>query len=485
MKLHPRVTRAGVELVKRFEGYRRHAAKLSDGGFVLGYGHTLTARQGAEVNEADAETLLWFDLSRTAEAVESAVMAPVSDPQFEALTSFAFNIGLDNFTGSTVLSRLNEGAYLQAAAAIELWRRAEFDGDAWVVDALVRRRAAEKAHFLTPPEGFAPAPTGVIRPTFDHSVLAAAIAWGERGEATVVTAPALDGDEATATLADPPGREHGDGAPSAAIAAMDALSARLGAILPDAEPAIVAPLVLAPEPSPQAPPPEPEPEPSLFGSGLDLPPPPVAAQPAPPREAADPAYAPAAPPPVRAFAFEPLAPVTSSAASAFEPLSPVEPAAAAFEPSSISARPAFATLPAIAAGAPTLFQSRAAAEDDVLDGGSIAEDASANPRPPSEPVLENPLFFLVLGLVGVALFAGAVVCMFRHPSLLCLLSGLAGVLAIAPAAAFFLFRLIGTPVAADAAPLAEAAALAAPVDEIATVGAGPDEPAADAPSKAG
>ena len=44
-------------------------------------------------------------------------MAPVSTPQFEALTSFAFNIGLDNFRHSTVVKEIAAGAYLQAAAA--------------------------------------------------------------------------------------------------------------------------------------------------------------------------------------------------------------------------------------------------------------------------------------------------------------------------------------------------------------------------------
>ena len=70
-------------------------------------------------------------------------------------------------------------------------------------------------------------------------------------------------------------------------------------------------------------------------------------------------------------------------------------------------------------------------------------------------MLENPRVFAILGLVGVALFTGAVVCMFRHPSLTCLLGGLVGVLAMAPAAAFFLFRFIGQPVDAEGLPLAE------------------------------
>lgn len=58
-----------------------------------------------------------------------------------------------------------------AASALESWRRAEFQGQTIVVDALVRRRAAEKALFLTPPDGFRPVPTPVVRAEFDFSLL--------------------------------------------------------------------------------------------------------------------------------------------------------------------------------------------------------------------------------------------------------------------------------------------------------------------------
>src|SRR3989338_247541 len=62
MKSRHQVSRAAIELIKSFEGYRRKAAQLPDGRWTIGYGHTLTARQGAEVSEADAEALLMYDL---------------------------------------------------------------------------------------------------------------------------------------------------------------------------------------------------------------------------------------------------------------------------------------------------------------------------------------------------------------------------------------------------------------------------------------
>ncbi len=203
MKLHPRVSRSLVELVKRFEGLRRRAARLPDGGWTIGYGHTVSAREGVVVTPEDAEALLYYDLSDVAEKVDAWTFTPLNQNQFEALTAFAFNIGPENFRRSSVLKRVNEGQHLAAAAALELWRKADFGGEDLVIDALVRRRAAEKAHFLTPPEGFKPSPTPVLRPTFDHSVIeAAAVARAGRPAATV-EAP-LEGEDAAAHVTDAP-----------------------------------------------------------------------------------------------------------------------------------------------------------------------------------------------------------------------------------------------------------------------------------------
>jgi lysozyme len=156
MKPRNQVSRSAIELIKRFEGYRRKAAQLPDGRWTIGYGHTLTAREGAEVSEEDAEALLIYDLIAISHAVNEWVFVPLNQHQFDALVAFAFNIGTESFRRSAVLRRLNEGALIQAACSMELWRKAEFEGEKIVVDALVRRRSAEKALFLTPMKGWVP-----------------------------------------------------------------------------------------------------------------------------------------------------------------------------------------------------------------------------------------------------------------------------------------------------------------------------------------
>jgi len=249
------VSRAAIELIKRFEGYRRVAAQLPDGRWTLGHGHTLTARQGAEVSEDDAEALLLYDLIGVAHALNEAVFAPLNQNQFDALASFVFNLGLDNFHQSAVLRRLNEGAPIQAACAMELWRKAYVGGERIVVDALVRRRAAEKALFLTPPgDAWVPAPSPILRPLLDTD------AQGVMPSQTPAQVTAgLDGDrilllrEGEPTPAPVAPEEEAEGP---AKAAAEAVTARLSTIFPDSgEAPKAAPAEIPPQPTapPRAP----------------------------------------------------------------------------------------------------------------------------------------------------------------------------------------------------------------------------------------
>src|SRR5580704_15930495 len=102
MNLRNSVSPAAIELIKRFEGFRRTAAQLEDGRWTIGYGHTRSAREGATVTEDDAEALLLFDLIEPQGAINALVFTPLSQNQFDALTAFVFNIGVDEFRHSAV-----------------------------------------------------------------------------------------------------------------------------------------------------------------------------------------------------------------------------------------------------------------------------------------------------------------------------------------------------------------------------------------------
>jgi lysozyme len=225
------VTRAAIDLIKAFEGYRREAARLADGRWTIGYGHTLTAREGAEVSEKDAEALLTYDLIAVAHAVNDQTYTPLTQNQFDALCAFAFNIGLEKFRVCSVLRLVNQGQLLQAACAMELWRKADFQGERIVIDALVRRRAAEKALFLKPTAGWVPAPSPILPPNLDTDLDRAI----PRDKPAVVTA-AMEGRDA---LAEREPQPFSDGLTATQRAAA-AVASRLQKIFPDA-PESVAP----------------------------------------------------------------------------------------------------------------------------------------------------------------------------------------------------------------------------------------------------
>ena len=253
MQPRHRVSRAAIELIKRFEGYRQAAAQLPDGRWTIGHGHTLTARQGAQVTPDDAEALLLYDLISIAHALNEAVYTPLTQNQFDALASFVFNIGLDSFHQSGVLRRLNEGALLQAACAMELWRKAMVGGERIVVDALVRRRSSEKTLFLTPPgESWVPAPSPILRPLLDTDAqdivplqVPVEVTTTLEGDQLVIV---REGEPAPQPVA--PDDEEADGP---AKAAAEAVSARLSTIFQDpGEEPTAAPAEPDVEPQPRA-----------------------------------------------------------------------------------------------------------------------------------------------------------------------------------------------------------------------------------------
>ncbi|MBO9709666.1 MAG: lysozyme [Caulobacter sp.] len=372
MKPRYQVSRAAVDLIKRFEGYRMKAAQLPDGRWTLGYGHTLTARAGASVSEQDAEALLLYDLITVAHAVNENVYTPLNQNQFDALVCFAFNIGTENFVRSAVLRRINEGALLQAACGMEMWRKADFEGERIVIDALVRRRAAEKTLFLTPVDGdWVAAPSSVLRPKVDYD---ASNLVPTQTPATVTTS--LEGDKAVAHREDAPAALLADpNGPSASEQAAAAVGARLEAILPETPP-IAPPAVAAPAAPVQ---------------DLVLPEPPVPVAALAPAPAL---FQQAAPATVFHLTPEP-APAGPLAAP-----EPVEPAPTSPEPS------LFGTAPADAEAGGSLFNlggfSTSAAEVDLPTQDVAMVDAQPH-------VFGGVTLLVSLGLLGLGLFGGGIV----------------------------------------------------------------------------
>ena len=141
-----KVSREGMILIKSFEGFRPRAARGDDGRWVIGYGHTASAREGLTVGEQDAELLLQYDLLPVVKALNERVEAPLNQHQFDALASFAISVGVERFLASDVLQRLNSGRAGEAADALIGWPEPPS------ADNALRRRAAERALFFADPQ---------------------------------------------------------------------------------------------------------------------------------------------------------------------------------------------------------------------------------------------------------------------------------------------------------------------------------------------
>ena len=115
-----RISPAGLELIKSFEGFRETAVRLPDGRWTIGYGHVRSAREGITITPKDAEELLKQDLEMIERAIGNLVYAPLMQNQFDALVSLAFNISLGQFRESEILANLNAGNHLAAANGFDL-----------------------------------------------------------------------------------------------------------------------------------------------------------------------------------------------------------------------------------------------------------------------------------------------------------------------------------------------------------------------------
>ncbi|OKB67067.1 muraminidase [Serratia marcescens] len=140
----------GMALIKRFEGLRLQAYQDSVGVWTIGYGWTqpVAGRKvgaGMAIDAATAERLLVCGVAQFEQGVERRVAVTITQGQFDALVSFAYNLGLRALENSTLLRRLNAGDRQGAADEFGRWVNA----GGVRLDGLVARRAAERALFLS------------------------------------------------------------------------------------------------------------------------------------------------------------------------------------------------------------------------------------------------------------------------------------------------------------------------------------------------
>lgn len=90
------VSKNGLDLIKKFEGCRLKAYKCPAGVLTIGYGHTKGVKMGMTITQAEADELLKQDVEKYSDHVDyynKTYKYGFNQNEFDALTSFAFNIG--------------------------------------------------------------------------------------------------------------------------------------------------------------------------------------------------------------------------------------------------------------------------------------------------------------------------------------------------------------------------------------------------------
>ena len=154
-----RLSDAGLQLIEDFEGYRADWYADPVGVRTIGIGWTRELPEGfaAPLSHAEARRLLRESAGEYEAAVRRHVDVPLSQPQFDALVSFVYNLGASRLRDSTLRARLNGGDPWGAAAEFDRW---VYAGDR-VLPGLVRRRAAERRLFESGTSR--PKPGGALR----------------------------------------------------------------------------------------------------------------------------------------------------------------------------------------------------------------------------------------------------------------------------------------------------------------------------------
>jgi lysozyme len=102
-----------IDLVKRFEGFSSKPYLCPASVCTIGYGTTIYPNgrrvrlEDKSLTEKEAEDILKHELNEFGKRVDSMTIDSINQAQFDALTSFAYNLGANALKGSTLLKKVN------------------------------------------------------------------------------------------------------------------------------------------------------------------------------------------------------------------------------------------------------------------------------------------------------------------------------------------------------------------------------------------
>jgi lysozyme len=147
-----RLDKKGLSLIAEFEGLSLKPYKCSAGVPTIGYGSTYyengtrVQMSDAPITKQRAEQLLQHTADRFASKVANLIKKPVTQNQFNALVSFAFNVGSGALASSTLLKLVNVNPNdIMIAKEFLKWNKVNKVS----VQGLTNRRIKESALYFT------------------------------------------------------------------------------------------------------------------------------------------------------------------------------------------------------------------------------------------------------------------------------------------------------------------------------------------------
>ena len=137
------ISNEGISLIKKFEGCDLKAYYDAVNVLTIAYGRTKNVQAGDTCTQEQADAWLEEELHEYGGYVNDAVTVDLEQNQFDALTSWTYNLGPSNLNSSTMLKKINEKDWEEVPNQIKRWNKA----GGKVLEGLVRRREAEALLF--------------------------------------------------------------------------------------------------------------------------------------------------------------------------------------------------------------------------------------------------------------------------------------------------------------------------------------------------
>lgn len=149
------ISKNGIDLIQKWESLELTSYLDTGGVWTIGWGHTAGVKQGMTITKEKADQLFYSYIEQQTKELNEILknVNLLNQNQFDAISSFVYNIGSSRFSNSTFLQLLKNGKFDKAAN--QLVRR-DSNGvyHGWIYDngrkikGLINRRKEEKALFL-------------------------------------------------------------------------------------------------------------------------------------------------------------------------------------------------------------------------------------------------------------------------------------------------------------------------------------------------